>query len=162
MILESPQVVRVKDQPTATIPFAIPRVEMKSVIGPAIQELIAATKAQGLSKTGPWFAHHLTLSDEFFDFEVSIPVSGSLSASGRAVPGLWPAGIVARAIYRGDYADLPIAWAEFSRWIDAAGHQRARHIYEVYTVTPATAPNPAEWVTELNWPLLTTPAGAQA
>ena len=153
-IIHDPQVVQTVDQLTAIIPLVIPRSEIRTMIGPALGELIASAEAQGLVKTGPWFAHHLSFSESHFDFEVSIPVSAPFNAVGRAIPGLWPAGKVARATYRGDYAHLVPAWDAFRHWIDSQGHKRAPHIYEVYTVTPPTAKSPADCLTALNWPLL--------
>ncbi len=68
-----------KGTPAAVIHLQISRDKMKEFMGPAIQEITRAVTAQGIGPAGPLFAHHLTMSDTLFDFEVGFPVSWSQS-----------------------------------------------------------------------------------
>ena len=154
-MMDTPQIVHTEDQPYAFIHLLIPRSEMHAVLPPTLTELFAAVKAQGLPVV-PWFAHHLTLGDGDFDFEACIPVDDRFVAADHVQRGLWPAGTVARTVYHGDYAGLPAAWHEFNAWIRQHGHPYAGHIYEHYIVNQGTTKNPAEFRTELSWPLTTT------
>jgi effector-binding domain-containing protein len=61
---------------------------------------------------------------------------------------------VARTVYHGGYEDLPDAWGEFMGWIEANGHTPATDLWEWYVVGPHLSPNPADWRTELNRPVL--------
>ena len=52
-------------------------------MGAGIGEAMAAVKAQGIGPAGPWFAHHLKMTPETFDFDICVPVSAPVTAVGR-------------------------------------------------------------------------------
>ena len=153
-MLENPHVAKTATQQTAVIRLTIPRAEIRSVMGPAISEVMAAVSAQGMAPAGPVFSHHLMIDPDTFDFEVGVPVSAPISDAGRVKPGELPATTVARAIYRGPYEGLASAWGEFGRWIAAEGHQLAPDLWECYVAGPESGPDPGTWRTELNRPLV--------
>jgi effector-binding domain-containing protein len=150
--IEPPQIVHTEDEPYAFISLLIPRSEMHVALPVALKELQAALLAQGLP-IKPWFAYHLTLNDGDFDLEACFQVNESFVASGRIQRGLWPAGPVVRTVYQGDYPDLPAAWEELNGWIKQAGYTYAPHIYERYLVSRHATQNPAEFRTEMSWPI---------
>jgi effector-binding domain-containing protein len=153
-MIEPPKVVRTGAQPMAFIPLTVPRSEIQSVMGPGFQELGEVLRAQGLPPTGPPFTHHLRIDPEVFDFELAFPVAGPVAPSGRVRPGEWPAMAVARTIYHGPYEGLVDAWREFHAWIAAEGLTPAEDVWERYLVGPESSPDPADWRTELNRPLV--------
>lgn len=153
-MIETPRIVEATGQMAAVIHFTVPREEIQDVMGPAIQEVIDVVTAQGIAPVGPWFTHHLRLDPEVFDFEVGVPVSTPVVAEGRVKPGSLPAGRVARTVYHGDYEGLGAAWAEFDAWIVAQGYTPGPDVWERYLTGPDTSPDPADWRTELNRPLV--------
>jgi effector-binding domain-containing protein len=153
-MLENPHVTRTADQLTASLHLTVPRAEIQHVMGPAVREVLAVVAAGGLTPAGPWFTHHLRRPTDTFDFEVCVPVPAAVTAAGRVKPGLWPAMTVARAVHHGGYEGLASAWGEFLAWVAADGHRPAADLWERYLVGPETSPNPADWRTELNQPLL--------
>ncbi|WP_426174740.1 hypothetical protein [Massilia sp. TWR1-2-2] len=48
---------------------------------------------------------------------------------------------------------LGSAWGELREWIGANGHAAQRQMFERYLVGPGDTSDPAQWQTELNWPL---------
>lgn len=162
-MIETPRIVETEAQAAAVIHITIPRDQISTVMGPAIQEIRAAASAQGLSPTGPFFAHHLKLSPEIFDFEVGIPVSATLTPIGRVKPGELPAAKVIRTVYQGAYDGLYQAWAEFGRLAETELGARIRKegltpgatLWERYLVGPESNPDPSMWRTELDQPLIT-------
>ena len=74
-MLDTPRIAHCTAQQTAVIHLTIPRAEIRHVMGPGIQELMAAVAAQGIGPTGPWFSHHLKMHPDTFDFEIGVPVS---------------------------------------------------------------------------------------
>jgi uncharacterized protein YndB with AHSA1/START domain len=54
-ILDSPQIVRTTAHAVALLHLTVPRTEIQKVMGPGLQELMAAVAAQGVATTGPWF-----------------------------------------------------------------------------------------------------------
>src|SRR5882724_8395910 len=70
LMIGKPQIVQTDAQLTAIIHLAIPRKEIRNVIGPGINELMATIAAQGTAPAGPWFDHHLKMDPEIFEFEI--------------------------------------------------------------------------------------------
>ena len=153
-MLDNPQITQTAAQRTAFIRLTVPRAEIRSVMGPGIGEVRAAIAAQGITPAGPWFTHHLRMAPDVFDFEVGVPVAVPVAPAGRVRPGQWPAATVAQADYRGPYEGLGAAWGEFEAWIAAEGHTSAPDLWECYAVGPEADPDPANWRTELNRPLI--------
>lgn len=152
-MLDKPTIVQTEAKHAAVIHFTIPREEMRTVMGPGIQELIATLAAQGIAPTGPLFAHHFRMDPAVFDFEIGMPVDAPVSPAGRVKAGGLPAALVARTVYTGPYEGLGEAWGEFSDWISAEGHPSAPDLWECYVSGPESSPDPETWRTELNRPL---------
>src|SRR5262249_24788300 len=153
-MLEKPKITQTTDQLTAVIHLTVPREEIRKVMGPGISEVMATVAAQGLVATGPWSTPHVRMDPATFAFEICVPVNAPVTAAGRVQPGVLPARTVARTLYHGDYEGLPEAWGEFMTWIAAEGLTPAADLWECYTVGPETSPDPADWRTELNRPLI--------
>jgi effector-binding domain-containing protein len=115
---------------------------------------MATIAAQGIAPCGPVFAHYLSMDSGMFDFEVGVPVSAPVAPAGRVQPGQLPAARVARTTYHGPYEGLHAAWCEFGTLARAQGLKPAPGLWESYVVGPESSPNPADWRTELNQPLL--------
>ncbi len=158
-MIETPQITQTTAQLLALIHATIPRSEVQSVMGPALQELMAVVKAQGMSPAGPWFTHHRKMDPAVFDFEICVPVAAPVAAVGRVRSGIMPVVKVARAIYRGPYEGLGAAWGEFSEWIKANGHSTRPDLYESYLAGPESSSDPSTWRTELSKPLSTEESG---
>jgi len=152
-MLDKPQLVEIEAQLTAVIRLTIPRAEIASVMGPAIAEVMAAIAVQGIAPAGPVFSHHLRMDPDTFDFEVGVPVTVPVLATGRVRASQLPATTVARTIYHGPYEGLASAWGEFSEWIAADGHKPASDLWECYVAGPESSADSATWRTELNRPL---------
>lgn len=154
MLESPPHITHVDARQTAVIHLAIPRSEMRSAMGPAIAELMAAVKLQGAGPAGPWFSHHLSMHADTVDVDIGVPVSAPVAAAGRVRPGSLPAVRVARVVWTGDYNGLPDGWAGFLDWVAAHRFPTAPGLWEVYLKGPESDPDPASWRTELNKPLI--------
>lgn len=153
-MIDKPVITQSIAQQTAVIHLMIPRSEIQKVMGPAIGEVMATIGAQGLKPAGPVFSHHFKMSPETFDFEVGVPVSRAVAPAGRVKSSSLPSAKVARTIYRGGYEGLGSAWGEFCAWIKASNHKAALNLWECYVAGPESSPDPANWRTELNQPLI--------
>jgi effector-binding domain-containing protein len=149
-MIDRPEIAHTDAQPAAVIHLTIPRAEIRTVMGPAINEVIAAATAQGVGPAGPLFSHHFRNDPTVFDFEVGVPVAGAVQASGRVRPGTLPAAKVVRTVYRGPYEGLPAGWSEFEAWVTAQGHGRIGAFWERYVRGPESSPDASTWETELN------------
>jgi effector-binding domain-containing protein len=153
-MIETPTVIETPDQDVAMVHIETPRSKMQQVMGPGIVEVMSAVKAQRIGPTGPWFAHHLAITADAFDFDICVPVSAPVSAVGRVKPWRRPALTVVRTVYHGRYEGLGAAWHEFGAWIESNGLRTAGDLYECYKVGPESGPDPANWRTELSRPVL--------
>ncbi len=153
-MLDKPRIVQTTAQPAAVIRLTIPRAEIRKVMGPGIAELLTAVSAQGIAPAGPVFSHHLRMDPDLFDFEIGVPVTAPVSATGRVTAGHLPAATVARTVYRGADEGLGAGWGEFIAWLTAEGHTPAPDFWECYVAGPESSPDPATWRTELNRPLI--------
>lgn len=152
-MIDSPHLTETDDQLAAVIRLTIPRNEIQTVMGPAMEDLMATVAAQGIAPAGPLFSHHLRMDPDVFDFEVGVPVASPVAASGRVQPGQLPAATVARTTYRGPYEGLGETWGQFDAWIAEQGHAPAPNLWECYVAGPESGPDAAGWRTELNRPL---------
>jgi effector-binding domain-containing protein len=152
-VIESPSVIDLPPQTVAMIPITVAREQIKDVMGPGLQELVAALKAQGLVPVGVWFTHHLRRPTDSFDFEICIPVASTVIATGRVQPSQTPPMTAAKTVYRGPYEGLGDAWGAFITWVSANGHAAATDLYERYIAGPESSADPAKWQTELILPL---------
>lgn len=150
----APEIIQTTALATAIIPLRIPKDQIQHVMGPGVGELMGTLAAHGIAPAGPWFTHHRSMSPDFWDFEISVPVTAPVAATGRVQPSQWPALRVARTVYHGSYGGLGEAWGELDAWIVAQGHRPAADLWECYVAGPESSPDPAQWRTQLNRPLL--------
>jgi DNA-binding transcriptional MerR regulator/predicted transcriptional regulator YdeE len=68
-------------------------------------------------------------------------------------PGTLPAVRAARAIHRGPFEQIMDAYSAVWNWIDQQGLRVAGPARELYLSDPAKVPNPADYETELLWPV---------
>jgi effector-binding domain-containing protein len=153
-MIGKPEIVQTAAQLTAIIHLTIPREEIRNVMGPGVNELMATIAAQGITPVGPWFDHHLKMDPDIFEFEISVPVTAPVVAAGRVKPSQLPAATVARTVYLGPYEGLGDAWGEFVDWITAEGHTPAPNLWQCYVTGPESNSDPTTWRTELNRPLI--------
>ncbi len=151
-MIDTPTVVQTERRTTAVIHLTIPVADMPKLFGPAVMELLAELKEQGVLPAGPLVAHHFNLSGpDFttFDFELGFPVDAPVRANGRVKPSELPSVRALRTNYHGAYEGLPGAWGEFQAWIAASGHAQGPSLFESYVLGPANSPDPSTWQTEL-------------
>ncbi len=153
-MIDTPFITESTAHHTACIHLVIPRAEMMHVFGPAIDELVATLSEQGLSPTGPAFAHHFKVTSETFDFEVGFATTAPIAPAGRVTPSHYPAMKAARTIYHGPYEGLPAAWGAFTAWMKANGLVPAEDLWEHYVTGSHASPDPTTWRTELTRPLI--------
>ena len=152
-MIDTPEIVQTAAQQTAVIHLTIPRSEIQSAMGPAIQEVFATLAEQGITPTGPLFDRHFAMNDATFDFEVGVPVTTPVAPAGRVYAGDLPAVHAARTIYHGGYEGLGEAWGEFDAWLTAHGHVTAPGLREHFLAGPESSEDPGQRRTELVHPL---------
>lgn len=93
--------------------------------------------------------HTILRRDGFIDLEVCVPVP---EAQGEA-SGSWvlKGGSGARAIHRGPWDDVYLAYASLFSWALRNGHELDGPLREVYVTDYRDTRRPSQYVTELSW-----------
>lgn len=152
-LIETPQRATFGPMSVARLHVVTPREQIQQAMHSALDEISALLKEQGAPPTGPWFAHHHRKPTGTFDFDVCFPIAKPINPSGRVENGEIPATAVLRTVFRGNYDGLSRAWPEFVEWIEANGYKTREDAFEAYTVGPSEERDPANWQTEMNYPL---------
>ncbi|MEH6408761.1 MAG: GyrI-like domain-containing protein, partial [Leeuwenhoekiella sp.] len=71
--------------------------------------------------------------------------------------GFMPAQTVLKTTLTGDYKNLKEAWDKTSTYLMQNDYEKSAESpqFEMYIITPAENPNPADWITELYLPIKT-------
>lgn len=152
-MIETPHLAICDAAKTAVIHLCIPRADIMKVVGPAIQEVTAVMTQQDITPAGPWFSNHLRNDSGVFDFEVGLPVRGTVRAQGRVIGSAMESRKVIRTVYHGGYEGLERAWGEFMDWIAAHHYPTGTGFWEFYTHGPESGAPSEDWRTQLNVPL---------
>jgi effector-binding domain-containing protein len=152
--LDKPEITRTEKQLTASIHMVVPGPEMPKYMGPAIEELMMTLAAQGIQPSGPMFSYHYRMPSDTFDFEVGVPVSKPVKPAGRVKTFELPASKVIRTTYHGPYEGLADGWMGFMDMVKESGEKAQDSFWESYVAGPESSPDPKNWKTELNRPLV--------
>lgn len=108
---------------------------------------------QGIALAGPPFTRYVEMGLGLLTIEAGMAIAAPSKGEGDIVAVELPGGPAASAIHLGPYDQLPRTHAEVERWIADHGAKRAGAPWEVYITDPGDVPNPAEWQTEVVYPL---------
>lgn len=128
---------------------------------PRVGERLAAV---GGAMAGPPFARYHHFGPDGVDVEIGIPVESTPAGldpagaepDGRVGVSSLPGGPVAVATHHGPYDALVTTYDALAAWIASerpGGLVAGDGPWEVYLTDPGSAPDPADWLTEVVWPL---------
>ncbi len=125
-------------------------------VGPLYEELFAALGRHGISPIGPAMA--IYYDDEYkesdVDVEAAVPVAGGALPEGRVVIRKLPGEEMASLVRQGPYDDFTPAYQALLGWIEANGCRIVGPNRELYLSGPGGGVDPAEYVTELQFPVM--------
>jgi AraC family transcriptional regulator len=133
------------------------RHEISNAIGEGLGQAFPYSQRMGLAIAGRPFTRYLTTGPGLYSLEVGMPIAtvpqGEARAGGAVEAGTLPAGPAAVAMHAGSYDQLSETYAALERWIEANGYRVGGAPWESYITDPADHPDPADWRTEVFWPL---------
>lgn len=153
--------VTVKELPAAHLAVLRRRVTADGV-GPAVAEGFA-TIAAAVGRSGAGFAGPPTLvMTELVDadggdegeVELAFPTATPFPGLGDVVGQERAAELVATTIHRGPYEEVGPAYAAVEQWVTEHGHAATGAPREVYLNGPQEAPSPADYLTEVQVPIV--------
>ncbi len=134
----------------------------------AAQHELAQAIGEGAGKTFPYamrigaaiaghpFTRYVSTGPGLYSIEVGVPLAAPASGEGDVEAGFLPTGPAAVAVHAGPYEQLSETYAALERWIEANGLRTAGPPWERYLTDPGEHPDPANWRTEVYWPITET------
>ncbi|MGH8144122.1 MAG: GyrI-like domain-containing protein [Steroidobacteraceae bacterium] len=145
--------VQLAARPILLIRRRIGRGELQPTLGECFGLLYGHGHKAGLPIAGWPLARYLSTGPGLWTIEAAMPLAAPASAQEPMQAGELPAGPAALGIHAGPYEQLPETHAAIEKWIEANGHRAAGAPWESYVTDPAQHPDPADWRTEVYWPL---------
>ena len=118
-----------------------------------LPHVFAYATGKGIPLAGPPFCRYRDWNAGSVTVEAGLPVATPAEGEGEVVAQTIPAGTVASTIHIGPYDTLNEAYAAVEAWMTERSLTAADDPHEVYLTDPGQVPNPAEWQTEIVWPV---------
>ena len=138
-------------RPTAVVAQTTTWAEFPSLWGRLLSEVYGFVRSRPELATGSGnelWQNVMLYKDQRPDVEVGVLVSGRFQSEGAVIASELPAGEVATATHRGDYAKLGITHDAVRDYAAAHGRELAGPCWEIYGHAP---PDPSEAETEVFW-----------
>ena len=144
---------QLRPQPTATIRLAIAPAQTAATLDEVLPEVWSYLERRGTHPAGPPFSRwHLWEADRA-DLEAGLPVPAPVEGEGRVAASELPGGTVAVTMHRGPYDGLTDTYHALAAWMEANGHEQGGAPWEVYLTDPGETRDPADYRTEVHWPV---------
>lgn len=141
--------------PAAAIRQVIDREDVLPWWEGALGELHASLRAQHLHATGPsggLYPSELFQRDRG-EATVFIPVHGPVRAIGRVAPVVIPAAELAVISHSGSLADVDLTYGKLGSYATTHEISVDGPLREYYLRGAIDTPDPADWATEIGWPI---------
>jgi AraC family transcriptional regulator len=129
------------------------RHELSKAIGECLGKTFPYAMGTGVPLAGRPFTRYLSTGPGLFTIEAGCVLAAAAPGTNDVEAGLLPGGPSAVAMHGGSYDTLSETYAEMERWIEKNGWRPAGPPWESYITDPAEHPDPANWRTEIFWPL---------
>lgn len=144
-------------QPVLLIRRSIPRAQLQPMLSECFGKLFGHGRKAGLPIAGAPLARYLAVGAGPWTVEAAMPLAAPVLGEGEMEPGTLPAGPVAVGIHAGLFDQLPETYAAIEKWMAANGMRSAGAPWESYVTDPGQQPDPADWRTEVYWPIQEAP-----
>ncbi len=155
IMAEEVEIKEVASQPVLSIRTRIPLTEISEFLGGAFGEMFPYLFQMGARPAGPPLTIYYDpeFSEEGMDMEVCVPVDRVLEPAGRIESRMLEGGRMASIMHAGPYDEVGRAYEALGAYLKEKGLEGAGAPREVYIVGPETGRDPAEYRTEVMWPV---------
>jgi len=144
----------IPEQPILYIRRRVVPGTMKEVLAECFGKLFTHGAKAGLPMAGWPLCRYISTGPGLWTVEPAMPLAAAAEGEGEMQAGVLPGGPVALGIHGGPYEGLPQTNAAIEQWIEANGFKVGGAPWEQYVTDPGEHPDPADWRTEVYWPLL--------
>ncbi|MCB1640080.1 MAG: GyrI-like domain-containing protein [Thiothrix sp.] len=146
--------VRVIDaQPILYIRRDVVPTQLQAFYSECFQKLFGYGMQKGLAIAGNPMARYIRTGLGIWTVDAVLPLNEPAAGEGEMEAGFLHGGAVAVATHGGTYESLPETHAVIASWVRNDGHQVLGENWEWYITDPGQHPDPADWKTEVYWPL---------
>lgn len=129
------------------------RHELSKTMGECFGKAFPYAMGSGVPLAGRPFTRYLSVGPGLFTIEAGCVVASVAPGSGEVEAATLPGGPAVVAMHGGSYDTLSETYAEMERWMEKNGLKPGGAPWESYITDPAEHPDPANWRTEIYWPL---------
>ena len=140
-------------QPALVIERRVKRSELAASLGALFGQIFQYAQGAGAALAGPPFTRFLEWGPGLLTIQAGMPVVVGIAGKGEIVSHTLPEGAAATTTHAGSYEKLGEAHAAVQVWIEDQGLTAAGAPWESYITDPADYPDPADWKTEIFWPI---------
>ena len=140
-------------QPMLFVRARAARHEISTAIGQCLGKAYPYALSSGQAIAGRPFTRYLSAGPGLFTMEVGVPISAAAPGEGDVEAGSLPGGPAVVGVHAGPYDQLGETYAAMERWIEANDLKADGPPWEAYITDPAEHPDPANWRTEIYWPV---------
>lgn len=140
-------------QPILFVQRRIAFSELQQTMGECFGTLYGHGAKSGLAIAGQPIARYVSTGPGLWTVDFIMPLASPAEAEGEMQAGVLPSGPVAFAVHQGAYDTLGETNAAIEKWIEENGYSVSGAPWESYVTDPGETPDPANWKTEIFWPL---------
>lgn len=148
--------IRIETRPAQPMLYIQRRVapsQLSETFAECLPAVFAYCQTKALPLAGAPFARYAQVGRGLLTVECGMPIAVPAAGEGAIMAGELYGGDVAVAVHAGPYETLHETHATVERWIVDQGRTPAGAPWESYVTDPADHPDPADWKTEVVWPL---------
>jgi len=148
------EVKEVMAQPIVSIRMHTPPATFGQSIPDAMTELFSYAQRQGIHRQdqAPLIIDH-AYTEEDAEVEVCVPVERVVTGEGRMGSRMLSGGTVASLMHKGPYEELGLIYPSLVVWIKEQGYEVAEPSRRAFWDGPWSTDKPAEYRTEVLWPI---------
>lgn len=132
------------------------RHELSGAIAQGVGQVYMHAQKAGLPLAGHPFTRYVSAGPGLLTIEVGFRLAGRAAGEGDVEAGELQGGPAVVAVHGGPYEQLAETYAAMERWMEQNGLSPAGAAWEWYVTDPADHPDPADWRTEVYWPVART------
>lgn len=140
-------------RPALVIRRKVASSQIAATLGQVLPRVMMHAQQAGIALAGQPFTRYTQTGVGMMTIEAGMPTASPVAGAGEIEAITLPGGPAAVAIHRGPYQRLPETHGVIERWIDEQRLTAAGAPWEVYVTDPGQVPDPAEWQTEVVYPL---------
>ena len=140
-------------QPALIVRSRVARADIPGAIAQGLGKVFAHMAQTGSTLAGRPFSRYPSVGPGLLTIEVGVPIAATGTSGGDVEAVTLPGGPSAFAVHMGPYDRLQDTYSVMERWMEQSGVRAGGAPWESYITDPAELPNPADWQTDVYWPI---------